>query len=66
MPLQRYLERPVDSSKLRVVLHTPSDDVPLAILYLNLNKVGYRLDSEEDLTQTGLTLFQSLSNNLVA
>ena len=48
IPLSHYLEQPTDTKKLRVVLHTPSDDVPLAILFLNLQKVGYRMEEDMD------------------
>jgi len=76
IPLAKLTERPIvsclcpltifavqESQKLKVLLHTPSDNVQLAVMFIKLQKVGFHC--EEDCAQ-GLSLIQSLSNNFVA
>jgi len=50
VPLARFLEKHQEAKKMRVILKTPSDEIPLAVMFLNMQKVGYRMDGEDDLT----------------
>ena len=42
---------------MKVLLHTPADNVQLAVMYVNLNESGFRREgSANDFTGTGLAL----------
>lgn len=58
IPLSKFLDDSrKQSQKMKVLLHTPADNVQLAVMYVNLNESGFRREgSANDFTGTGLAL----------
>lgn len=49
IPMSSFLEKPQESVKMKIALQTPSDNVSLAILFINISKVGFRLEEDDPL-----------------
>ena len=47
IPLSKFLEKPLDSTKMKIMLQTPSDTQQLAVMFLELQKAGFRYDESD-------------------
>lgn len=67
IPLGKFFDNTrKQSQKMKIRLQTSTDSVQLAVMYIELSKVGFRMDADaDDLTQKGLALFQSITGNVV-